>query len=383
MNDGSLAAFTMTDCKLAVPPASRETARAGAAKWLSLDIDTAVLARLHAGAVMCATELPWKALQPDREIARIERRRNQGSPDAGYLGSPEQLAVAKASLAFERTCAVVSAEVEALARSHGMDISETAMLGGGGGATVILADTAGLLGLYDKASVISDHAVISAIGAALAVTCVSLSKSVASPTGQDIASLTQEVEARLVAQGAERVSTDYEFDQQRQVLTVTGRGNRPYEADVQVRAAAELAELARKLGGEAELTWESSTEQLWLAGSRGAGPRARHTEAAGRGARVTGTHLNGLALDRSGRVLWQGRIARWFAHGPGERDGVLADVIQQCTTYTDGGPALPGLALVSAGRLVPLELGDPALLVEVLRWEKLPDSAPGCFIVRA
>jgi hypothetical protein len=253
------------------------------------------------------------------------------------------------------------------------------LIAGGGGGPVVYSGVAGSVGLIQRTSIIPDHAVISAIGAALAVTCVSLSKSVASPTGQDIATLTQEVEARLAAQGAERVSTDYEYDPQRQVLTVTGRGNRPYEANAQAKSEHELTELAAKqLGGGAELAWESATEQVWLAelmGSRASRPYAW--------ANGPQSQINGLALDCSGRVLWQGRLARFFPHGPGERDAVLAEVIQQCTTYTDGGPALPGLALISAGRLIPLELGDPALLTEVLRWERLPDTASGCFIVRS
>jgi hypothetical protein len=46
-------------------------------------------------------------------------------------------------------------------------------------------------------------------------------------------------------------------------------------------------------------------------------------------------------------------------------------------------PALPGLALLCAGRFIPLDaLSSRELISEVLRWENLPADAPGCFVIR-
>jgi hypothetical protein len=40
------------------------------------------------------------------------------------------------------------------------------------------------------------------------------------------------------------------------------------------------------------------------------------------------------------------------------------------------------LGLLTSGRYIPLDqLGSAELIVEVLRWEKLPADAAGCFVV--
>ncbi|MCH7472611.1 hypothetical protein IIA79_06630, partial [bacterium] len=74
----------------------------------------------------------------------------------------------------------------------------------------------------------------------------------------------------------------------------------------------------------------------------------------------------------------------WFAAPGAKREQVLGDILEQRTAYTDGGPALPGLALICDGRFIPLDqLGSADLIAEVLRWENLPANAAGCFIIRA
>ena len=67
-----------------------------------------------------------------------------------------------------------------------------------------------------------------------------------------------------------------------------------------------------------------------------------------------------------------------------DRDAVLSRIIEESTRFTDGGPVLPGLAVLCEGRLIPLDsLGSKELLVEALRWEGLRPDSPACFIVRA
>lgn len=260
--------------------------------------------------------------------------------------------------------AIVNAVLD-LGASHGAALDQCALLAGGGGAPVYCEKAAAAIQPASQA-ISEQHAVISAIGAALAVTCASQSRTVAEPTGADIAELTQEVERRLTAQGAERVSTDYEYDPHRQVLTVTGRGSRAYEQDSGARELSELEhEAAEVLGGPAACAWKSPSALLWVGGKQ------RHTRL-------------GCAQTRLGRCLWLGSIREWFRAEPGRLDEVLGEIISTRTAYTDGGPALPGLALLCAGRFIPLDaLSSRELISEVLRWENLPTDAPGCFIIRA
>jgi hypothetical protein len=270
---------------------------------------------------------------------------------------------------------VVAEEVNSLAKDSGTSLANCKLLGGGGGAPAI-SDTVGLLVAKiighpepGRTRLIEDHAVISAIGAALAVTCVSLSRNVAQPTSGDIAELIDEVESRLAAQGAERVQTDYEFDPRRQVLTVTGRGSRPYEQDTEVRSTSELQAIAKDiLKADPALLWQDNGTWLWAADIN---KRTRR-----------GITRLACGTDRFGRVLWLGNLAALEPAATGRISDALEVVVARHTRHTDGGAVLPQLGLLTSGRYIPLDqLGSAELIVEVLRWEKLPADAAGCFVV--
>jgi N-methylhydantoinase A/oxoprolinase/acetone carboxylase beta subunit len=318
-SDGSMAALTLTDLWLSERSMDECRELAG---WLGLDIGEKALTELRR-----AVEYMGRT--------RLERAR-------------------------ARTLKLITQAVHELARAHRAELAHFTLIGGGGGAPVASDLVAGELGIPGRLAM--DHTVISAIGAALAVTCASQSVTVAEPGSQDIALLTRQVEERLRTQGAARVSTDYEYDPHRQVLTVTGRGSRAYQSQARALAGDELQALAAGLlGAGAELAWQGDGEQLWAAR---AGGRA-------------------CALDRFGRALWTGKLREWFDAPGSNRETVLGGIIDRRTQYTDGGPALPGLALIAAGRFIPLDqLGSRSLIDEVLRWENLPAAAPGCFVIR-
>ena len=94
-----------------------------------------------------------------------------------------------------------------------------------------------------------------------------------------------------------------------------------------------------------------------------------------------------LAVEADGRSVttvegrpWIAAIARPIIQA---RPFGSVGIVDSRTAYTDGGPALPGLALVCDGRFIPLDqLGSRELIAEVLRWENLPVDAPGCFVIR-
>ncbi|MCB1221451.1 MAG: hypothetical protein H7A35_04725 [Planctomycetales bacterium] len=254
--------------------------------------------------------------------------------------------------------------INELIGSHEASRDSLVLVGGGGGAPVVLDPLASELGFAGQ--LIDEHPVISAVGAALAVTCVSISRSTAEPKGTDIEELTRQVEERLARQGAERVSTEYDYDAQRQVLTVTGRGNRPYEQDADdIGAPKRLQRATELLGSGAESRWSDGGIEFYSA------PGKRR-----------GTHV-GLALLASGRSIWQGSYRRIEPVASGELELVLDRIISEETSYTDGGALLPGLSLLADGRYIPLDqLGSAELVREVLRWEKLPQDCRALFLLR-
>jgi len=276
-----------------------------------------------------------------------------------------RLTDARSQTAIDNTAQLVTGAIHDLAASHEAHLGHFALLAGGGGAPVY-CDAVGRAAGTASCATIAHNAVISAIGAALAVTCVSLSRTVADPGGGDIAALTNEVEDRLREQGSERISTDVEYDQHRQVLTVTGRGSRAYEADQSATTDPGTGTGSAFTVDEPEVAWESSEARLLV------DPRPLRNK------------RQACALNRRGRVLWIGYVKEWFHADPGQLMPELDRILETKTAFTDGGPALPGLALICDGRFVPLEqLGSRELIAEVIRWENLPAAAPACFVLRA
>jgi len=335
-------------------------------------------ARLSDGSQAALTLTDWWLSHYDEhDLFRQARLLGVDLPEPVREGLERAFSLAGVSspaAALKSTVKLITDAVKELAKAHGAALRHFSLVGGGGGAPVVLDAVAEQLGLPPQLA--PDHAVISAIGAALAVTCVSLSKSVADPAAGDIAALTEEVERRLKRQGAKRVSTEYEYDLHRQVLTVTGRGGRAFAQDAVPMSDDQLAMHAQSFVGEgAELAWQAPDAQLWLATA--AETKRREGRRGGRGRLA-------IVLDRLGRSLWHGVLSEHFAAEPHEREAVLARIVEQRTKYTDGGPALPGLALICAGRFIPLDqLGSAELIGEVLRWEQLPVTEPSCFVLRA
>jgi N-methylhydantoinase A/oxoprolinase/acetone carboxylase beta subunit len=303
--------------------------------------------------------ITWTPTQVANYIAFFE------TPEIGF-GHVDPLS-GECKRALNTTLSKITTAIDLLLADHRGGKQSLKLIGGGGGGPILLQDVARELEL--EGHLIGDHSVISAIGAALAVTCVSLSRNVAQPSGGDIAELISEVEGRLAAQGAERVQTDYEFDPRRQVLTVTGRGSRPYEQDTEVRSVEQLRDIVKSvLKAGPALKWHDEGTWLWTTNVPSSHTRPSASLA--------------CSTDRFGRVLWLGNMATFEAAAPGRVTEALEAVVARHTQHTDGGAVLPQLGLLTGGRYIPLDqLGSAELITEVLRWEKLPAEAQGCFVV--
>lgn len=380
LSDGSLAAFTLTDLWLSVltPPLARES--------FGLEVTEEQIGLLREAVHRLGAQISGKVpLKAKRSVVSHMQRTLEArgiSVDAAMrreLLEQQHRSEGSARVvrAFTSACNLITDAVYELTREHDRELlADYWLVGGGGGAPAVMYGVGTILKLHPRVKLIPHHSVISAIGAALAVSTASLSRSVANPTGADIAALTQEVEALLLSQGAERAETDFEYDPFRQVLTVTGRGSRPYEQGAQPLAPDALKAIAvEALGDGAQAVWDSPQAALWLDTlppppglDRRRWPRGRR---------------RALVLHQSGRALWRGTLMHFEPAAPGGIEAALTQVLGAYTQYTDGGPSLPGLALVCAGRFIPLDqLGSGELAAEALRWENLPAHAPGCFVLR-
>ncbi|MCC7479529.1 hypothetical protein IT575_13885 [bacterium] len=332
MSDGSQAAFTLTDMKLMLD------GNPGARQILERELDGPIQAQLLSAADALGagmTEPVSKArlihAADFAQFANSELARETGVETAAQLTTDEQdRARLRVISARQATCQIVTDTVRELAKAQKLDLSHFQLVGGGGGAPTIAVSVGSALGL--RQSLIADHTVISAIGAALAVTCVSLSRTVADPKAADIAELSEQVAERLRAQGSERVSTDYDYDPQRQVLTVTGRGNRPYEQDAQPHTDAQLAALAADLlggsagPGSARQSLASESRQPMAGAPEDADGSVRGPEEDGRGQAHAPTVEEGgsrPATTGGADLLWAGGgMQLWQAHsGADERYG--------------------------------------------------------------
>lgn len=121
-------------------------------------------------------------------------------------------------------CAKVIKVVDKLISDYKLDKSETTLVGGGGGAAAIVPFTARETGM--KYNIAENHAVISAIGAALAMVTDTVERSVINPTDKDVVDIRRAAEDAVKKMGAsaDTIEVVVEIDQQKNILRATATG---------------------------------------------------------------------------------------------------------------------------------------------------------------
>lgn len=238
--------------------------------------------------------------------------------------------------------------VEELAEEYRLDRRRLHLVGGGGGASVWVPEVARHLGVPGE--VVPRAAVVSAIGAALALLQETVERTLLDPGPEDFRSIRSQAEGRLVAAGAapETVEVRVEVDQVRGILRAVAIGSHQLEEACEQLDEKELLDRAVPLfegqGGELEVL--GRTRSLVVVGSTwrqsrlfGLWSRTRHPW---------------RVLDSRGRVR--------LGAGHGEIVSFLGrDLREQCqrafsrlTRYGDAGGVLPPAFLLVGSRSLDL-----------------------------
>lgn len=282
--------------------------------------------------------------------------RHMGRPDTA--DAPEALAdemMRKGTAQVERT-------VLEMIEDYELDPALLTLSGGGGGAAAIVPYTAKRMGLPFE--IAPNAAVISAIGAALALVRDTIERTVVNPTEADVLRIRKEAEEAVTRMGADAASVEVqiEIDPRKNILRATATGT----TEMRTRKLGKSALDDTAMAARAE------------AATRGAEPGSARAEGEFGGLTVFAVptvekRLLGLmtvrrnqirVIDREGIVRLQLKDGDTMAGTKASILSGLRDFFEKHTVYGDAGRELPDLFVVFRGRIV--DLGGLTSLEQVI-----------------
>lgn len=295
----------------------------------------------------CASNL--LGLVPEKDSARgnADCARSAFEALARFMHrqDPQAIAAEVLDCAAGKTSRVVHELIE----DYELDPELLTLTGGGGGASAIVPWTATKMNL--PFAVAENAAVISAIGAALALVRDSIERTVVNPTEADLLNIRRDVEESVMRMGAsaDSVEIQIEIDAQRNILRACASGTtelRTRELGMAALSAVELEHRVRQsVRGEIV-----SAEPFGAAGSLHVYRVASRQTRFGGLWKTQRTEFR--VIDEEGIIRLQ--ILRGAGMSASKRDVVngLKLLFEQHTIYGDAGREMPGLHLVCRGRIL-------------------------------
>jgi N-methylhydantoinase A/oxoprolinase/acetone carboxylase beta subunit len=290
-------------------------------------------------------------LVPSGDTAEGNRESISAALDALSHFMDRQDPVSVADEILDTATDKVTRVVEEMIEDYELDRQLLTLSGGGGGAAAIVPYTAQKMNLGFELT--ANAAVISAIGAALALVRDSIERTVINPTEADVLKIRRDAEEAVIRMGAspQSIEVQVEIDAQKNVLRASATGTtelRTRELGKQALSDSELELRVRQsIRGEViELRREAVVPGLKL--------YSILTEI-----RV----LRGIfrkrmkqfrVIDPEGIIRLQIRNGAYLS---GSKQSVLAslrEIIEKHTTYGDAGREFPGLFVLFRGRILDL-----------------------------
>lgn len=266
---------------------------------------------------------------------------------AADMGTSDRNALADQMLdkATRKVCQVVNDMIE----DYDLDPQLLTLSGGGGGAAAIVPYTAQKMGLPFE--ITQNSAVISAIGAALALVRDTIERTVINPTEADVLKIREEAEAAVVRMGAapESVEVQIEIDAQKNILRASATGTtelRTKDLGKQALSDPELEQKARQSVRGDVLEFDRTA----VIGSHVVyRVQTRHRRLGGL---ISRTFNQFRVLDREGIVRLQLRNGDAFVGTKATLVSSLRAFFEKHTIYGDAGRELPDLFVLFRGRIV-------------------------------
>jgi N-methylhydantoinase A/oxoprolinase/acetone carboxylase beta subunit len=260
--------------------------------------------------------------------------------------SAEALADRLLEIATKRVINVVKRMLD----EHKMHGKKITLVGGGGGAEAITPYTAKKMKMPYR--IARNTEVISAIGVALGIIQDTVERTIMNPSESDIVAIRKEAFESVQRMGADAstIQVVVEVDRQTKRVSATASGTpelRTRELGGALPSDEELAAKAADLFGSRTVQ-RISGEDGWL--------QIYTTEQERRIllGLLTTIYTPVAVIDREGIVRLQVADARVDYVTPAEVDALLTQILDQYTTYGDGGMVIPDVFLVKPGQIADL-----------------------------
>jgi N-methylhydantoinase A len=294
----------------------------------------------------CAANLLGYVLPDHYAYGNAESVRRAFAPLAERLGGTVEEA---AQEVLRVAAAKVIPTIEALLQTYKLDRRGTTLIGGGGGASVLVPALGAALRMEWRLA--HNHQVISPIGVALALVRETVERTLPSPTQQDILRVRREAEEAALRSGAAEgtIEVHVEVDPVRNLVRATATGATELRARDQgapTRTEQELQTIAAAAIGSPTVKTVAHVGGWWV--FEGV---------------LTEKALFGLVRKerRLFRVLDSEGIVRLAKEGltvqvspVGKWQTALDQILKSATTYGDSGAVLPDLTLLCGSRLIDL-----------------------------
>ncbi|MFA5097190.1 MAG: hydantoinase/oxoprolinase family protein [Candidatus Margulisiibacteriota bacterium] len=240
-------------------------------------------------------------------------------------------------------CSKVVKVVEDLVKDYKLDKDSITLIGGGGGAAAIVPFTAGMMKLPHK--IAENHAVLSAIGAALAMVCDTVEKNIVDPSKDDLLRVRSQARDSVIRMGASEASVEVtvEIDKQKNLVRACARGS--IELRKRDLLKKELPFEERKKIAEASMkitSAEHGADNGWFEVFNGTidektffGLLSKKVQAL-------------RVVDREGVIRLSFGSAQAFEGRP------LKELLEQYSSFGDGGQTVPGVYVLAGPRIIDL-----------------------------
>ncbi|WP_130799167.1 hydantoinase/oxoprolinase family protein [Streptomyces otsuchiensis] len=270
----------------------------------------------------------------DPEAARIALQALADSLGTDVTGAATQV--------LDAGCRPVRETVEKMIKDYRLDEEAVRLVGGGGGAASVTPHLAALTGL--DGAIAAHSEVISPLGVALALVREQVERIIPGATQEQILAVRDEAERAVVAQGAAPGAVEVEVTVDAQTNTVRAIATGATELRTQDRAHRSdederLAAAADSLKAPPERVRNlaaTPTHTVYGTEIRSRFRRARHP------VRV---------LDADGVVRLHSRDARVETTTVAEAPEILARLVDETTSYGDGGVRAPAVRLLFGARI--------------------------------
>jgi len=259
--------------------------------------------------------------------------------------------------------------VKSFMRGYGLDPHKVKLIGGGGGAAALVPYLAGRMGLRYKLT--KDHAVISAIGAALSMVHEEVERSIPYPAEKDIMRVRDEAKNKVISMGAlpSSVSVDVTVDKQRNIVRASAFGSLKMEK----KKARKMSVRSLRLKIIKEETRNS--------------PSVRFLARTGRHSLfqvnllVKRLFIKSKAkwmyiLDNEGSIRKRLKDAKIKLCNGRDLDAGLREVVNSSRKYGDAGAILPKIMLVFPNKLIDLSGASDEGLMKALAGQDAGDLRP-------